>query len=244
MLKTVEKTKLSGQVFRQLRDAILSEKLASGKRLPSERELCQQLNVNRSSVREALKRLEQARLIETRHGEGSVVLDFRLNAGFDIMRNLVMPSGEVNPVSVRSIFEFRTLIGPEIARLAAMRIKQPELAEIEEIVAKIESLPRDDFKTLQALDFQFHHTMARASENLALILILNTAKEIYFSHRDFFTVIFKRVMGRRDLYRAIYLALDDGDEAASESLCRELIELGNEAFWESFPQIDLSNVGP
>ena len=63
MLKPVARTKLSDQVFTQLRDKILSSEYPPGERLPSERELCASLDVNRSSVREALKRLEHARLI-------------------------------------------------------------------------------------------------------------------------------------------------------------------------------------
>jgi GntR family transcriptional regulator, transcriptional repressor for pyruvate dehydrogenase complex len=95
MLKPVERQNLSNQVFEQLRDTILSEEYSPGERLPSERELCDILKINRSSVREALKRLEEARLIRIRHGEGSVVQDFRNNAGFDLLRHLVMPGGRL-----------------------------------------------------------------------------------------------------------------------------------------------------
>lgn len=240
VLTTVERSKLSDQVFRQLRDGILSEKIRKGERLPPERELCDVLKVNRSSVREALKRLEQVRLIETRHGEGSIVLDFRLNAGFDLIGDLIMPAGEINAVAIRSIFEFRSLIGPEIARLAALRIEETELADIERIVERIEECPEDDVVTFQGLDFEFHYAMARAGGNLALVLILNSAKDVYFAYRDFFAVLFEEVADLRGSYRAIYDALRAHDEARSESLCRVLIERGNGAFWERFPEMDLA----
>ena len=74
MLKPVARTNLSDQVFDQLRDKILAGEYEPGQRLPSERLLCESLEVNRSSVREALKRLEHVRLISTRQGGGSRVL--------------------------------------------------------------------------------------------------------------------------------------------------------------------------
>lgn len=243
MLKTVERSKLSDQVFRQLRDGILSEKFRSGERLPPERELCDLLQVNRSSVREALKRLEQARLIQTRQGEGSVVLDFRLNGGFDLLRDLVMPAGQVNPVSIRSIFEFRSLISPEIARLAALRIQDSDLEVLERIVEQIEACSPDDTQTVQRLDFEFHYTMAQASENLALLLILNSVKEIYFANRDYFVVMFKEVMRARDVYRRIFEALRARDAKRSQALCAELIADTTKTFWEHYGQADLAKLG-
>ncbi len=237
MLKEVERTKLSDQVFNQLRDSILSEGYISGERLPPERELCQLLDVNRSSVREALKRLEQARLIETRQGQGSIVLDFRLNAGFDLLGDMIQPAGEINEVSLRSIFEFRSLIGPEIARLAAMRIEKPELEALEKVVAKIEDCSGEDVAEFQRLDFEFHSVMAQASENLALLLIQNSVREIYFAYGDYFASIFEEAMKDRGIYRQIYEALFDHNEKLGESICRELIEEGNRLFWKHYLQI-------
>jgi len=233
MLTPVERNSLSEQVFRQLQREILNEQYRAGDRLPSERELCDVLGVNRSSVREALKRLEQARLIEIRHGSGSVVLDFRFNAGFELVGTLVAAGGQLGPIAFRSIFEFRSLIGPEIARLAAQRIQQPELDRLEHLVDKIESCSRDDGEELQALDFEFHHTMAMASENLALVLILNSVRDVYFELREAFTAIFAENVGSQWHYRPIVDALAAHDEKRSTELCCELIELGNAAFWSS-----------
>lgn len=244
MLKAVERSRLSDQVFAQLRDRILSEHYQSGDRLPPERELCDMLKVNRSSVREALKRLEQAKLIEIRQGGGSIVLDFRTSAGFDLLGDLLMPGGQLNLVALRSIFEFRSLIGPEIARLAALRIKKADLDELERLVEEIESCSAEDVGKLQTLDFEFHYTMGRAGENLALLLILNSAREIYFAYRNDFTAIFERMMDVRELYREIYEGLLDHDEERSEKVCARLIEDGNQAFWERYREMGTPEGNP
>ena len=58
-------------VFRQLRSRILVGALARGDRLPNERDLADTFEVNRTSVREAVKRLEFLGLVEVRHGLGT-----------------------------------------------------------------------------------------------------------------------------------------------------------------------------
>src|SRR4030042_3447438 len=121
MLKPIDRSALSKQVFEQLKEEIIEKRYGPGEHLPPERELCEILKVNRSSVREALRRLEQARLIEVRQGEGCMVLDFRTNAGFDLLGDLIVLGGKINSLAIRSIFEFRSLICPEIARLEALR---------------------------------------------------------------------------------------------------------------------------
>ena len=206
MPKPVQRSNLSSQVFDQLRDDILNKTFEPGQRLPSERELCEQLEVNRSSVREALKRLEQARLIDIRHGNGSVVLDFKLHGGFELLPQLLSGQGQINRVAMRSILEFRSLISPEIARLAARRIEAPELAELEQMVELIEACSTERPDELQLHDFEFHQTMARASENLALLFIHNSVREIYLQVRGVFAVMFDYPPEKKALYRKILKA--------------------------------------
>lgn len=233
MLQPIKRLTVSDQVFSQLREKILVEEYKPGERLPSERELSETFGVNRSSVREALKRLEQVRLVRVRQGEGSVVLDFRVHAGFEMLRDIVLAGGRINGVAVRSIFEFRTMIGPTIARLAAMRIEERELEQLEGIVDAIDT--EEDIGQFQMLEFEFHHTMARASENLALLLILNSAKEIYEEHSSFFAGIFKSMtLTERGPYRAILEALRQHQPERAYELTEALIEDGNRRFWEQW----------
>lgn len=60
-----------------LLERILGGELAAGARLPSERELAATYRASRNTLREAIRRLEQARLVSTRHGQGVTVLDWR-----------------------------------------------------------------------------------------------------------------------------------------------------------------------
>ena len=222
MLEPVARTKLSDQVFAQLRDRILADAYRPGQRLPSERELCEQLAVNRSSVREALKRLEQARLIATRQGGGSTVLDYRTHAGFDLLRHLVAPGGELDAKALLGLFEFAAVNWPEIARLAALRAGDDEREELERITMEIEACDPLDAARLQDLDLVLFSLLARASQNIALILVMNSIHGVYEDFRQVFTAAYARVAAHAiPRYRQLSDAVQSGNAAAASRICRE-----------------------
>ncbi len=236
MLKPVEKQSLSNQVFNQLRDNILTEQYQPGEKLPSERELCDIMQINRSSVREALKRLEQARLIEIRHGEGSVVLDFRYHGGFDLLQHMVESGGHLNYITLRSMCEIRSVVCVEVARLAALRIQQPELETISRLVHSIQACVSKDSKQLQDLDFEFHYIMAKASENVAFLLMLNSIREVYLPMAQAFSAMFEHVVINPAIYGEIYQALVSGNSEQAAALTGRLIEGGNRVFLELYKE--------
>src|SRR5258706_14191104 len=112
-LTPVRKQSLSDAVFEQLRGQILTGAMAPGSPLPAERVLCEALGVNRGSVREALRRLEQSRLVSVRHGGTSHVLDYRASAGLDLLAELIIaPGGGFDTRVVRAIVEMRSALAP------------------------------------------------------------------------------------------------------------------------------------
>ena len=122
MLLPVERRSLPEAVFRQIRDQILDGRLAAGAKLPGERDLCTQLGVNRNALREALKRLEQMKLVAIHPGGATRVLDFRLTGGLDLLVALLFgDEGALRLDAARSLVELRTAIGPDIAARAADR---------------------------------------------------------------------------------------------------------------------------
>ena len=68
-----------------LLERILSGELPAGGRLPSERELSATYKASRNTLREAIRRLEQARLVSTRHGQGVTVLDWRRTGTLELL---------------------------------------------------------------------------------------------------------------------------------------------------------------
>src|SRR5256885_9800517 len=81
MATPVPRLSVPDHVFAQLREEILLGRYRPGDRLPPQRALAADMQVNMASVREALKRLEQLRLVEGRYGDATRVLDWRGSGG-------------------------------------------------------------------------------------------------------------------------------------------------------------------
>ena len=88
----LRKVRAYEQVADAIRDQILTGDLKPGDRLPSERELAAQFGVGRPTVREALKSIEEQRLVDVRHGGGVVVLDYS-QAGLSLLPYLLLRGG-------------------------------------------------------------------------------------------------------------------------------------------------------
>ena len=99
-LQKIERNSVSDAVYDQLSREILEGRMSAGQTLPAERALCQMLGVNRGAVREALKRLSQAGLVQVRHGGGATVLDFRETAGMDLLSGLLFSSDGATFMSI------------------------------------------------------------------------------------------------------------------------------------------------
>lgn len=128
----------SDRVHESLLGQILRGELEPGASVPSERILSEELGVNRHAVREAMKRLQQARLVETSQGGATRVADWRRTAGLDLLIEL---AGEADPVLVRSVVEARRTIGVDAARALSERSGRGELPADD--LARIEALAAD-----------------------------------------------------------------------------------------------------
>lgn len=123
---------VSDAVHDQLRLAILDGSLAPGSALPAERVLAEDFGVNRHAVREAIKRLQQARLVEVAHGGATRVLDWRRTAGLEVLPDLAsfgpgrLPDADV----LRAALEMRQGLGADVARRCAERPKAALAADL------------------------------------------------------------------------------------------------------------------
>src|SRR5512142_1665685 len=94
---------IAATIFLDLRRQILKGELASGERLPGERELAAKYNTNRNTLREAVRKLEQSRLVTVRHGQGVTVADFRRTGTLELLSPFLETAPE--PAEVARILE-------------------------------------------------------------------------------------------------------------------------------------------
>lgn len=208
----IEKLKVSDQIAEMLLKHILQGGVTPGERLPSERTLAKQLGVTRSSLREALKKLEQLKLIGIHQGQGIIVEDFH-NASIDLVFHLLVVDGEVDVQTIRSILEAREVFGTDVARLAAKRADRRDIDQMSRLMKRLvaASVPAE----LQLLDFEFFRQLAVASKNIVYILLMNTIKTIHGKHLELFLPL--STGGSTVLQQEILQAVMDGDaERAGE----------------------------
>ncbi|MDQ4040272.1 MAG: GntR family transcriptional regulator, partial [Actinomycetota bacterium] len=96
---------VSEQVFSDLLEALLSGRYAPGERLPAQRALAADLGVTMSSLREALKRLEQMGLVDSRQGDGMRVRDWRAHGGLDVVAHLLFRAGGLDGGVLADVLE-------------------------------------------------------------------------------------------------------------------------------------------
>ena len=227
-LKPVRKRSLSDAVFEQLREEIVSGRMEPGSTLPAERTLSDMLNVNRGAIREALKRLEQARLVTIQHGGATRVLNFLETAGTDLLSQLLIrANGTVDPRVARGVMEMRTTIGTDLARLCAERADDELVARLRQALDDMNQAG-DDLARVQSLSMDFWGVMIDGADNVAYQLAFNSLRQTYDRVHDLLTEILLDELSALDAYHAMVDAIERSDPDDAQEQARGLLELGEQ----------------
>ena len=223
-------------VFEQIVDEVLSGEMQPGEALPSERRLAEVLGVSRPAVREALKRLTAAGLIEVRQGDATTVRDFRRHAGLDLLPHLLIRAGELDLAVVRSILETRLHNGPKVAELAAQR-RDPALADL--LDEALRALAGEDDPVEQqrrALTFWDH--IVDGADSIAFRLMYNTLRATYEPALPALAVVMSGEVGRPQAYRELADAITAGDPARARQAAHDLLEPATTALFSALDDLD------
>jgi DNA-binding FadR family transcriptional regulator len=211
----LERSSIPDQVFRRLAADVIAGRHAPGERLPTQRALAAELGVNIASVREGIKRLEQLKLLDVRHGDAMRVRDWRAHGGLDVLVHALGGGGEeLDREVLRSVMESRRLLLTASARLAAERRDEPQAELLVRLGGDLARATDDE--TAQGIDFAFFATLIEASGNLVLLLIANSIRELYFAHLATFRAIVRDRARLAERYESAAAAIDarDPDTAA------------------------------
>jgi len=206
---------VSDDVFRRLTEDILGGAYEPGEKLPTQRALARDLGVNMASIREAVKRLEQLRLVEVRHGDAMRVADWRTSGGLDVLAHLLFRAGGLDQSTLTDLMEARALMLSESARLAATRCSDDQAKALQQTAARMAHAP--DTGAAQALDWAFYATIVDAAGNLVLALVMNSIRHVYFQRADLFAKVVDDHQELAPLYEeaAQAIAQRQPDEAAN-----------------------------
>jgi GntR family transcriptional regulator, transcriptional repressor for pyruvate dehydrogenase complex len=172
-INPLSKRRLSEDLFIKLRNAILSGELESGYSFPNENELCKQLDIGRSTLREAYASLETLNLIK-RTKNGTFVnaeSEVKNPMNFDLIAKYSDP---------KDIMEFREIIEVGISYSAAKNATQDDIEKLEYWVNMMKKSYGDgDIATLTIYDFEFHSQLAQISGNELFIIALQVVRVSY-----------------------------------------------------------------
>lgn len=215
---------VSDQLYTLLRDRILSGAIAPGEPLPSERDLAADHGVNRHAVREAVKRLQQGRLIEVFHGGRTRALDWRRTAGLDLVLDVPGTRDAVNvPGVVHDALEMRVCIGADAARLCALRGGAGLHADL---LAATEAYAElgPDLSELNLADIAWWRLIVEGSRNLAYLLSFNSLVDNAIAIGEAPLALRANELLDVAAHRALAARITGRDSRAAERLARELLQ--------------------
>lgn len=158
---------LTEAAIEEVRHLIAAGQLLPGQRLPPEAELAESLGTSRNTVREAVRALVTARVLDVRRGDGTYVTSLRpelLLAGIGAAADLLQDGFTLELVQVRRILE------PAATAMAASRITGETLAELETCLHRMSEASSND--ELVQFDEQFHQLVVAAAGNATLASML------------------------------------------------------------------------
>lgn len=165
------------EIAEQIRASLSQQTLRIGDRLPAERQLAEQFHVSRNTLREALRSLEIAGLLELKKGAtgGAFIREGGGGAAVAGLADLYH-MGTIRP---QHLTEARILIGTEVARLACARRTKDDLAALERNVEAAEAATAaGDVDRRAQINYEFHRLLARAAKNPVLIILTDAMMEM------------------------------------------------------------------
>ena len=214
------------QIARRILQDIQAGLLVPGQRLPSERELARQMEVGRSSVREAIGVLQVDGIVETRPGSGSfVAADATARLSDELPA--VLDAHDASPFA---LLQAREAFEPAVARMAADRARTDAFAE--RLLAEMEQLSDPASPDQRAIwseaDRMFHRQIGVMTGNPVVIAICDQLAEImdqplWRRLRDDSLSDASRMRIHIAEHRMIYEAVIEGDAEAAELYSRQHI---------------------
>lgn len=192
-------------VLDAIREAIINGTLKPRERL-MEIQMAEELGVSRTPIREALRKLELEGFIVMVPRKGAYVAD-------------------VSFKDIADVFEIRAALEGLAAGLAAERITDEELEDMERLLAeKADSIARQDMEQLIEVDTKFHEAIYRASRNDRLTAIINNLREQIQRYRTTSLAYPGRMKQSLDEHRSIVEAIQSRDIQLARQTAQEHIE--------------------
>ena len=224
MFKPIKSVKISDRVYEQLRDMIYRGELRPGEKLMSERDMALSFNVGRPTVREAIQKLTEQGLIESRRGVGTFILGEETRKSEKPLLQLL--NGQ--DFTVVDLLEVRLVLESNSAALAARRATELDVKIIEQ---SLNRLLDNRYNTERDLnnELSFHMNIAYATKNIVQVHLMKSFYDVlyYGMNLAFPTLIKDEKLDELtfDQHITIFKAIEDRDPELAAKTMKSHIEV-------------------
>ena len=216
--ETIRRNKLYEEVADKLQYWILNE-MKPGDKLPPERQLGQLFGVGRSSIRDAVRRLQAMGLVEPHQGRGTVVCEVSDSSIVTPLASVLVRKRKL----VAELLDVRKIIEPGIAARAARNATPEQIAEIEAILDRQAERTKRGESVIEE-DSAFHYSLALAADNSVVLRVLDVLMDLLQKSREHSLQVKGRAPKSLAGHRSIISAVKRKDVAAAEAAMRRHLE--------------------
>lgn len=175
-MKLIERISITDSVVASIKNLILSGKYQIGDKLPTEQQLCSELGVSRTSVREAVRVLQTMKYIENRPGRGSFV--------GKVVDDEDLSEYDANDIGYRDLMIARAALEPVAVQLAIIRATEEDIHTLEILHKQfIEAVEKKDVVKMMIGDEAFHKQIFAMTQNKLFINFNRKISEVYLIYR-------------------------------------------------------------
>lgn len=217
MFKSVRPDRISQAIVDQIKEAIFQKRIKIGEKLPSERQLMEQFETSRVTVREALKNLENSGILEIRRGtQGGAFIrdpDVKFVSGF------LQDMFSMGNIQVFDLTEARMAVEPFSVKIATERIRDDSL----ELIRQNISETRECLKGSHAIDarlltLEYHRLIAQASGNPVIFFMVDSIMDIMEHNVSTIFIPAESIEKTLHYHEEIYEAIIKRDPQAAQEL--------------------------
>lgn len=226
MFSSVRNNKTSDLIVAQIRKQIFAGKLVPGDRLPSERQLMEEFQVSKGTLREAMRVLEFLGLVEIKKGVtgGACIAEIDNHIALDILANFLY----FKNLTIKNLAQVRKIIEPHAAAIAARTISKDQLMELRRYIDR-SRVQYDSGKNSEEPfnnELDFHCVIARSTDNPLLILVVEFVESLMSDKKTMVKLDRPFLLSVIEDHERIFTAIRDQDsDRAREEMFNHIVKV-------------------
>ena len=202
--ESIPRTNIPKIIVSKIKEKIFSGELKPGDKLPSERELVNNFNTSRITIREAIRMLETVGLVEVKRGKegGSFVKEINSAYYADFLSDMLVQG----LLSISEITETRLLLEPPVAKLSAERANEEDISRMRECINEAKLYILEE-KRPRSININFHNLVAKSIHNKMIYFEVTSITRIMVKNVDYSTLDNHDVLSTIERHEKIFNAI-------------------------------------